>query len=68
MVTARAIDGETYKDADQHGQVHYGDRPPSRAAPEKMKIDKCPTPSPADAARNETAPRLLDANARRIAI
>ncbi len=50
-----------YRWQDDQGNVHYGDRPPSKAEPSSIEIEKAPEPAAEDSRRRAKTQRLLEA-------
>lgn len=50
-----------YRWVDEQGKVHYGDRPPKKAASTPIEIESAPVPAPDDDERRRKTRRLLDA-------
>ena len=50
-----------YRWVDEQGNVHYGDRPPSKKDSTELEVKSTPAPAPEDAARRAKTQRLLDA-------
>lgn len=53
--------GGVYKWVDEHGKVHYGDRPPAAAAATEVEIEDGQAPTATDTERRDKTRRLLDA-------
>lgn len=61
LISAGAHAGGVYRWVDEHGNVHYGDRPPAAASSDQVEIEGGPAPTDIDPERREKARRLLKA-------
>lgn len=61
MILQAGFAAGVYRWVDEHGNVHYGDRPPSNEETTRLEFESAPTPAPEEDQRRMKTQRLLDA-------